>query len=262
MKMATKKEKVSKGPILDKETVDWRCREGFKPTRFFQVGEQIGYGNHNNVEILEVLKDGAIYLVKCFGTRQVYGKDTEYYQEQIVAWHNLFKKDTKGTSSFTKEESYRLHHTTRDIDGLISLVLSDYAGVNFTPDYQRDYVWTLEDKENLIESIFNNINIGHFVLGRYPYSRTGKLYEIIDGKQRLSTLVEFYEDRFPYKGVYFSQLSFKDSHHFTSYSTNLAIMEEPTEKQKLEVFVKVNTTGKVMDAQHLASVQTQLDNMD
>ena len=78
------------------------------------------------------------------------------------------------------------------------------------PDYQRDYVWELSDKQLLIDSIFNNIDIGKFAFIHLDYktwNKTGYAYEILDGKQRLKTIIDFYENRFSYKGIYYNDLS-------------------------------------------------------
>ena len=142
------------------------------------------------------------------------------------------------------------------------MVLSDYAGVDFSPEYQRDYVWSQEDKEKLIDSIFNNITIGLFVFVKRPFDEYGKGYEVIDGKQRLTALVDFYEDRFPYKGVYYSQLSFSDSNHFDTYGVSIGVLSESsTEKEKYAAFLAVNTFGKVMDEKHLESVKRVYEQM-
>lgn len=72
------------------------------------------------------------------------------------------------------------------------------------PDYQRDYVWADKDKEYLLDSIFSKLDIGKFVLVEQDskvWFETHNMYEILDGKQRLSTLVAFYENRIPYHGV-------------------------------------------------------------
>lgn len=83
------------------------------------------------------------------------------------------------------------------------------------------------------------------------------MYEVLDGKQRLSALQEFFEDRITYKGKYFSQLTQRDQNHFGNYSISLAESQnELTEKQKLEYFIQLNTTGRVMDKQHLKKVET------
>jgi hypothetical protein len=258
--MATKKTKQKEfvkpplefNPVTN---VDWRVRDGFKPTRTFEVGERVRYGNHDKTEILEVYEDVS-YKIHCFGTKEVYGKPTEYSEEQIVCWHQLDKLNAQTDTSFTVPIAYRMNQSNREIDGLLSIVFSDYAGVDFSPEYQREYVWSQEDKEKLIDSIFNNITIGLFVFAKRPYEDYGKMYEVIDGKQRLTALVEFYEDRFHYKGVYYSQLSFRDSNHFRTYGISMGVLSEnSTQKEKYAAFLAVNTFGKVMDQSHLDSVK-------
>lgn len=69
--------------------VDWRVKDGFKPTRSFEVGERVRYGSHDKCEVLEVLADGALYRVRCFGIKKVYGNPTEYSEEQTVNWFGL-----------------------------------------------------------------------------------------------------------------------------------------------------------------------------
>jgi len=263
--MAAKAKKSrSPAPIVynPRSDKDWRVRDGFKPTRTFEVGEAVRYGNHCNTEILEVYDDGVAYKVHVFGTKNSYGTPTEYSQEQIVCWHQLEKLNSRVETSFTVPIAYRMSQSNRDIDGLLSIVLYDYAGVDFSPEYQRDYVWSQEDKEKLIDSIFNNITIGLFVLAKRPFEAYSKMYEVIDGKQRLTALVEFYEDRFPYKGVYYSQLSFRDRIHFDQYGISLGIMsEDSTEKEKYAAFLAVNTFGKVMDQEHLNSVREKYNDL-
>jgi hypothetical protein len=245
-----------------KREIDWRVKDGFVPTRFFVVGELVRYGNHDNCEILEVLENGAVYKVRCFGIKEVYGKPTEYSNHLEVNWYNLLKLDRdEYYPSFTKDKEFRMSQSNRDIEGLLSMVLGDHAGVDFTPEYQREYVWSNEDKVKLIESIFNNVTIGLFLFANLPYQDNAKQYEIIDGKQRLSALIDFFEDRFSYQGVYYSELSNKDMRQFDNYSISIGFLNEPTEKEKYAAFLAVNTFGKVMDKEHIESVREKYDLM-
>lgn len=94
-----------------------------------------------------------------------------------------------------------------------------------------------------------------------PFKDNAKGYEIIDGKQRLTALVEFYEDRFPYQGFYYSELSNVDRFHFDDYGIMMGILEKPTEKEKYAAFLAVNTFGKVMDEKHLDEVRSRFQSM-
>jgi uncharacterized protein with ParB-like and HNH nuclease domain len=133
-----------------------------------------------------------------------------------------------------------------------------FFGVNFEPDYQRDYVWELEDKIALIDSIFNNVDIGKFAFIKKGYSED-YLYEVLDGKQRMRAILDFYEDRFQYKGFYYSDLSYEDQCHINYYNINVAEASEMTKEQTLRYFLMLNTGGKQMAKEQLEKVRHMLE---
>jgi hypothetical protein len=165
-------------------------------------------------------------------------------------------------TSFTQPEKFFIRYSNTDLRELIGKVLEEYAGVDMEPEYQRDYVWEDKDKEALIDSIFNNVSIGHFVFCKNEFKTNSKAYEILDGKQRLSTLVAFFEDRFQYKGYYFSELSRRDKNHFEGFGVTFGTLEYPTLEQKYLAFISLNTSGKVMDKEHLANIQKRYTEMN
>jgi len=62
--------------------------------------------------------------------------------------------------------------------------------LNLEPGFQRDSVWTLSDRKKLIDSLLQNYPIPSVFL--YKQSENGKLrYDVIDGKQRLETVLMF-----------------------------------------------------------------------
>jgi uncharacterized protein with ParB-like and HNH nuclease domain len=73
-------------------------------------------------------------------------------------------------------------------------------------------VWELEDKVALIDSIFNNVDIGKFAFIHLNYGEK-YTYEILDGKQRMRAILDYYENRFQYKGKYFNELSCREQNH-------------------------------------------------
>lgn len=132
-----------------------------------------------------------------------------------------------------------------------------FYGIDFNPDYQRDYVWDLQDKILLIDSIFNNVKIGHFAFADRGCA-SNVMYEVIDGKQRLDALSAYYEDRFEYNGKFFSELSKKDQHHFKNYSVQIMDIQNATKEQILRYFILLNIAGKVMDKEHLNIAKEEL----
>ena len=70
----------------------------------------------------------------------------------------------------------------------------DSGLLNLQPSFQREYVWRLrpELRCRLIESILLEIPIPPLYFGRQP----GGMLEVIDGQQRLTTLIQFVSNEF------------------------------------------------------------------
>jgi hypothetical protein len=66
--------------------------------------------------------------------------------------------------------------------------------INLQPVYQRGYVWSLKPElpSRLIESLLLEIPIPPIYFGKMP----GKHFEVIDGQQRLTTLIRFVRNDF------------------------------------------------------------------
>lgn len=125
------------------------------------------------------------------------------------------------------QEAYRIY---RD-DGLI---------VN--RKYQRKLVWTLSEKENLIDSLLKDYPIPLILLAETVLD--GKqVYEIIDGMQRLNAIFSFIENSFSVQKKFFDLSEFARA--------KLAAEQRlftTTEKSKLELFDPL-TCANILDYQ-------------
>lgn len=67
-------------------------------------------------------------------------------------------------------------------------------GLDLSPDYQRGYIWSNEYKDQLIISIILNYPIGNIVVNNLatPNNKNAN-QELVDGKQRISTILRFVE---------------------------------------------------------------------
>lgn len=159
-----------------------------------------------------------------------------------------------------ENEDIRLNFQQRHLSHLLRLMFSKY-GIDLNPDYQRGNVWTLDQKISLIDSIFKNIDIGKFTVikrlcGPNPNKPiTDLLYEVLDGKQRLTAIYEFYIGKFQYKGKYFYELHPMDRYHLIEYNISYAESEQLTNEQKYRYFLKLNATGVPMDKEHIEKVK-------
>lgn len=219
-----------------------------KPTYFFSVGDRVLYGAVPEATVQEVINEGMVYRVLCKDDTSDKG-DKEYHipEEQYVPWINI-RPYKKGETSFSCNEDIRLSYSNTTVESLLFKHL--HFGVDFDPDYQRGYVWSDEDREKLITSIFMGVDIGRFVLRHLDgdeWMEKGVGYEIIDGKQRFLTLLAFYENRFPYKGVYYNDLSPKDKRCFKDATTAVAEVRNITRKETIRVFLLLNRSGKAVN---------------
>ena len=76
--------------------------------------------------------------------------------------------------------------------------LAERNNIDLDPSYQRDFVWGDRDSRKLIDSILRGIPLPSIILnhrrireGDAAGKKKGKIYEIVDGKQRLTTILRF-----------------------------------------------------------------------
>lgn len=227
------------------------------PTRRFKVDERVKWGNHKEVYVREIHMDGLLYVVEAIDVQR--GKGTPANEYHPILWMYLYKYGKNEPTRFYKADNCLVRYYNATIDSLINMVYQQ--GVDFDVEYQREHVWKLKDKIELINSIYNNINIGSFVFAERNVGVSIKLLEIIDGKQRLSTLCEFFEDRFKYNGVYFSELSHVDQHKFLDHSIAYGYLQNPTKEAILNTFIKLNTTGRPMNKKYIENAKKLLNNV-
>jgi len=217
-------------------------------SRQFEVGERCRVGALENCVVDEVLEDGRIYLIH-HSLRK-----TDTLSVTAFPWMSVKPLDNKKTA-FADDYDLRASYSNTCLHGLIGKVY--HFGVDFDPPYQRGLVWTQAQKEALIKTIFDIGSIGTFAFNRRPFCE-GKLYEVIDGKQRLSALCEYYEDRWPYNGVYYSELSGNDTSVFKMTSVLEVTLQEASEEDKLRLFLRINRAGTPVDVSHIHRVEEML----
>jgi hypothetical protein len=133
--------------------------------------------------------------------------------------------------------------------------------------YQRKLVWTVNEKEFLIDSIDKGLPIPLILLAQ---TTDGK-YEIIDGLQRLNAIVSFIENRFSIASQYFDVNQFSrakqigDSGEFEYKTENLlpaencanildyqlavTIYPSAEEDEVTDIFGRINSGGKQLSPQ-------------
>lgn len=171
--------------------------------------------------------------------------------------------------------SFQIHETS-----LVFHVL-DLLGYNIDYDVflpskgknlQRDFCWTLEQKSEFILSVLKGIKIPNIsIIQKRIYSKAGEktILQIIDGKQRLSTLLGFIQNEFPikYNGVeyYYNDLEKEAQwainhgmpHVSLAYEYEYKDSEDIiiSDDEKIAWFEMINFAGTPQDIEHLNNLK-------
>jgi hypothetical protein len=124
---------------------------------------------------------------------------------------------------------------------------------------QRGFVWTVEQKSEYIKSVLKECDNTKFSLIHVDH----EMYQVIDGKQRLITLIEFVKGVFPIKfdkkDYFFDDLDDTCQHDIrlfypkadVAYSyTDMKDHTPITDDEKIEWFLRVNFSGTPQDEIH------------
>ena len=233
-----------------------------EPAYIHKVGDVVRYGAWNWTGILESFEGGKYF--KCFSVTVNHNTNrgsVQSWKIHYLPWYEAgFRPEDLHDERFEEDEDVRFSYQQRDMISLLQMMFKDY-GIDLEPEYQRGNVWNDQQKYNLIDSIFKNVDIGKFTIIRRPWGPDGnkpltpKLYEMLDGKQRLTAVYEYYIGRFMYKGKYFYELHGRDQNHFKHFTINWAETEPLTKEQKYRYFLKLNTTGTPVDENHINKVR-------
>jgi hypothetical protein len=130
-------------------------------------------------------------------------------------------------------------------------------------DLQRPFVWTEFQKEELIWSVLLGRKVPT-VSAISIYEENDELLQIIDGKQRLGTLVSFVQGRFPLhvdkKPFFYHQLpdDYKYAIKFFTISVNTLYqpLDKPfSDQDKINWFYFINFAGTQQDTEHMRKLQ-------
>lgn len=136
------------------------------------------------------------------------------------------------------------------------------------PVYQRDFVWTKEQKQLYIKNLFEDkASIRPTFI---EYSETledgtrKRVTEVLDGKQRIKALIDFYNNEFDVDGLYYKDLHHLDQIFFERLNVVYTrIMNREGRKDlkletKIQLFLEINMLGTRMSDEDLKRAQALL----
>jgi hypothetical protein len=125
------------------------------------------------------------------------------------------------------------------------------AVLDLNPDFQRDYVWTREQKVSYLEYILRGGQSGrdlYFNCKGWMDDYEGP-FVIVDGKQRFQAVLDFLNNEMPVFGYFYKE--FTDRIPMEA-SFNVHINNLKTREEVLTWYVEMNTGGTV-------HTQTEID---
>jgi hypothetical protein len=144
---------------------------------------------------------------------------------------------------------------------------------NFDPPYQRKSVWTDEKQSFFVDSVLKNFPIPPIFLRQHIDDETGKTkYDVIDGKQRLLSLIRFIQDEIPVTtefedpfydemlaGALFSDLDKKAlasyKRRFWRYVIPIEYIDTTSEEVIDSIFDRLNRNGEPLTGQELRNAK-------
>lgn len=177
----------------------------------------------------------------------------------------LTKNENTNEEILTKENKW--YHILEFTQNMAMRLIDVYRywldeEIDLNPFYQRDLVWTKKQKLAYIMAIFEKgiETKPTFIINVVKNPRI----EVLDGKQRITTLLDFIEDKIKLEnGKVFSELNEEDKKtilfHQIRYTRIIkqGYNNDLTDKEKVELFLEINELGTKMSDKHIKKIKEE-----
>ncbi len=183
--------------------------------------------------------------------------ENKKYQSQYSEAALINEKYMKGETRLVTEQARYPLPTLNEL-------FSKGNAYELQPDFQRRKGrWSIEKKSKLIESFIINVPVPPVFLYEVSYAN----YEVMDGLQRISTIIDYYNDKFELAGLIqwselngmkYSQLPDKikegiDRRYLSSIILLNESASDPEKAMQMKqlVFERLNTGGEMLSGQEI-----------
>ena len=180
-------------------------------------------------------------------------RNAERYMQQIKAFDVITEEQKAAGEAQIEEKQKKTDYDIREypVEVIVDKFTKGYAegaAELFVPDYQRELVWSQHQKCRFIESVLLNLPIPYLFVA----DNEGRL-EIVDGVQRIRTLVEYTSGKWPLDSL--EILSSLNGHSFTDLTAvrqlrfrrktlrMIELTERADEEARRMMFDRLNTGG-------------------
>lgn len=182
------------------------------------------------------------------------------------------RPDSNGEPYFYKLKKYSIFDDLNisEITSSVRGLLSEYTRgtYDFNPEYQRELVWTIEQKQAFIKTLMiGDVDLcPTFITEPYSNEKSKREYEVLDGKQRMMAVIEYIRGKFSVDGLYYKDLSLGDvsrlmnatfKYRLIKYYDNKKGFSKMTIEQKVELFLQINEYGQRVSEEHLDKIKSK-----
>lgn len=222
------------------------------------VGDALEVGHLNNAVAEKIWEcpEGPLVTFS-FDSRKndAHGRESDEVSREFYTFHysNVFvASKVRPTSLFRSSILSALTPLNTSLGSIADRCI--FGRATTETQYQREYVWSDEDAQKFLDSVFNGKPLGLFVFLRQPFPLPE---EVMDGKQRLTTFMRFVNNEISYQGYYWSQLSRLDRHRAGDRNVPLLEIDAHRYKQSdlFKIFLDLNVAGVPQTEAHLSKVE-------
>lgn len=234
-----------------------------KKYKEFKIHDEIYVDENDTTEIILEFKE-INYDMYVITNKQHYALNLPILIHRINHKPRLNNRNSIYDSVKNNYEKSNLTQVT--INSNIEMYLKQVAEqeINFNPEYQRGLVWTISQKQEYIKALLlGNCKLSATFIYNEDIKQKKDIYELLDGKQRLSTVLSFIKNEFNVNGFYYKDLSKVDIYRFlrTPYDYTLIRYYNNNKKynipieQKIELFLQINDYGTKIPDQELNKIK-------
>ncbi len=132
------------------------------------------------------------------------------------------------------------------------------AQLNLTPPYQRWSVWNQAYRDYFVDTILNFFPMPPLFLHREIDADGNTMYHVVDGRQRLETIIAYTSDEFPtpasyepFAGLYFKDLPVEFRKQVWEYLVPVEFLADTSENKLKDIFDRLNRNVAQLKPQEL-----------
>ncbi|MCR4903446.1 MAG: DUF262 domain-containing protein [Butyrivibrio sp.] len=131
--------------------------------------------------------------------------------------------------------------------------------IEIKPPFQRNPVWTEKQKSYLIDSVLNGYPIPELYIQEVVDEEGNSNYKIVDGQQRMRSVLEFLDDKFgmnredspQFDGAHFKDLTPDQKRAFYGYNFVVRSLPDMPDSDIREIFKRLNRNVVSLNTQEL-----------